>query len=405
MAAREELNALILKEVKRIQLANDVMPTGSPYIDAATTVLRLLNSRANRDLLRRALGVAGLQRWDEEPHLRQMFLRGEIPEVVTVPQERGDRFMLLTSEAPTKAYEHSILSITCLHSHVHVGQRKLLIAEVQFMTQHASKSKTVVYIGAAGGWHIPALCELFPEHRFLLYDPAPFAKTLLDYMKKNPKRVAVYNELFPPREKDGRAARDLAAATSGSEGFLLISDIRRRDASESHPTNADVYADMTLQSDICREMNPKAAHLKCRLPYLDPEAVPPEPDIDVRIPKGDIYFQAWAPHKSTETRLVIVPPYNDTEMMTLSARWYESALFYHNMVCRYRSYHVAVLAPFDLFLGTIYDTCYDCTFERYTIWLYLTMVPRTPSEYTSFAAVYSLFKKFVGREDERMLRS
>ncbi len=396
MSAAAEIEVIIANTLQAFIDSN--VGVAIVHSDKETAIHRLLNSRQHRELIRRFLAPVpgGLKMWDEEPHLRYRFLREEQPPTVVVPAESGDLFMRLAMGAPSHPYSRCPPSIKCLASTVHVGQRKLLISEVQFMTMHGSKS-----IGAAGGQHTPALCELFPSHRFLLYDPAPFSKPLLEYMRKNPKRVAVYNELFPPHDKTGRAHRDLIEATSGDNGFLLISDIRRRDAESEAPTNKDVAEDMDLQSDICREMQPKAAHLKCRLPYFNPEGS--DPDIEVSIPKGVIYFQPWCGHKSTETRLIIEPPFSDDNMMTISARWYESALYYHNMNTRFSRFSVPVLAPLDLFVGTVYDTCFDCTYERYTLMQYITS-NRGWSSYTSLADIYNLFKRVVGREDERLLQ-
>lgn len=408
--ARSDLEDLIQREI----LVSRSKPVGKGDVrgrDCSTAVQIALSSQKNRALIRRVLGDAGLKIWDDEPHLRfNLIMNIPIP-LITISSNVGDSFLRLQLDAATSPYSRSDSSEACKYTSVHIGQRKLLINEVLFMTKHGSKAKTVVYIGAAGGSHTPALCELYPNHRFLLYDPAHFSKPLLDYMRRNPKRVAVYNELFPPADKTGRAARDLAEATGpDSGGFLLISDIRRRDVTSEAPTNKDVDEDMVLQSDICREMIPLAAHLKCRLPYMDPEST--EQDIPVVMPKGDIYFQPWCAHKSTETRLFLVPPYDDDHMMTVSARWYESALYHHNMNNRYSRYEVADLAPLAMFVGPVYDSCFDCTFERFTIMQYLAtaleMVGSGPnsdvSQYTSFASVYNLFKRHVGREDERMLR-
>lgn len=395
-----ELDALITRETQRC--ANDrVAGKGARFTDCATTVQRILNQRENREILRRALGPHGLRAWDNEPHLRFHLLRGVTtasPLTFRIPVEAGDAFMRLTDDSPLLAYVRSDHSTNSLHSSVHVGQRKLLIGEVWFLTTYGHLSKIVVYIGAAGGQHIPALCELFPNHRFLLYDPAPFSKPLLDYMRRNPGRLAVYNELFPP-PAGSRSDSELQAAVGGGEGFLLISDIRRRDQDSDAPTNKDVDEDMELQAAMCVKLQPKAAHLKCRGPYL---AVGSTEDVEFTMPEGQIYKQPWAPHQSTECRLVCQPPY--TELMTMSGRWYESAMFYHNHNTRYARFDVQSLAPLDVFLDGVYDTCFDCTFERYTIWLYLKTSTGGGGVYSSFAAVYDLFKRVIGREDERLLR-
>lgn len=420
--ARHELDQIVESEVRKYLTDNSDAAVGvARFSDCATVVQRLINTRQRRSLVERALGPAALRTWEQEPHFRYNLL-ADIPiPTVQVAVEDGDKFMRLALDAPTQPYTYTPPTVGCLYSDVHIGQRKLLVSEILFMTLHGAKARTVVYIGAAGGQHIPALCEMYPEHRFLLYDPAPFSRPLMDYMRKNPTRVAVYNELFPPADKNGRAARDLAQATGASgigtstataaqRGFLLISDIRRREENADAPTNSDVDADMELQVMICREMQPLAAHLKCRLPYFNPEADPPEPDIQVTLPKGVIYFQPWCGHKSTETRLILEPPYDDpSSTMTLSARWYESALYNHNINTRYTRHITPAIETTDLFLGTVYDTCFDCTFERYTLWRYLvTAVPTTLSteenSYTNFAALYNLLKRIVGREDERLLR-
>ncbi len=57
---------------------------------------------------------------------------------------------------------------------LHWGQRKLLLSEIEFLLLHGDGVKLVVYAGAAPGTHIAYLADLFPEHHFVLYDPAPF---------------------------------------------------------------------------------------------------------------------------------------------------------------------------------------------------------------------------------------
>jgi hypothetical protein len=58
----------------------------------------------------------------------------------------------------------------------HWGQRKLLLSEIEFLTLSlpANHDATVIYAGAAPGTHMGILCELFPDAKFILIDPAPF---------------------------------------------------------------------------------------------------------------------------------------------------------------------------------------------------------------------------------------
>jgi hypothetical protein len=62
---------------------------------------------------------------------------------------------------------------------LHIGQRKLLLAEVQFLVKLLKAGKTkhvnfVVYVGAAPNYKMMMLSDLFPDTRFLLFDPTPF---------------------------------------------------------------------------------------------------------------------------------------------------------------------------------------------------------------------------------------
>ena len=60
----------------------------------------------------------------------------------------------------------------------HWGQRKLLLSEIEYFCVLRNKTDInkclVVYIGAAGGHHIPLIRQLFPKLNFLLYDPEKF---------------------------------------------------------------------------------------------------------------------------------------------------------------------------------------------------------------------------------------
>jgi hypothetical protein len=64
------------------------------------------------------------------------------------------------------------------HQSVHIGQLKLLITEIQFLTNDLVKNKLkntdkiyFVYVGSAPGHHTSILEELFPNAEFLLVDP------------------------------------------------------------------------------------------------------------------------------------------------------------------------------------------------------------------------------------------
>ena len=91
---------------------------------------------------------------------------------------------------------------------VHLGQRKLLLTEVNFLTNHGDLSTNIIYIGAAPGHHIEFLSVLYPNHTFYLYDPRDFAIEETD-------NILIFQKYFELND-----VQDI-------DNFILISDIRQ----------------------------------------------------------------------------------------------------------------------------------------------------------------------------------
>jgi cap2 methyltransferase len=241
-----------------------------------------------------------------------------------------------TSSSPGVAYEYRKDDITSV---LHWGQRKLLLTEIEFLSLYGHLSKDVVYAGAAPGTHIAMLIELFPSHRFHLYDPAPFS---LDVHEN----IRIHQELFTD---------DIA---SSWEGVLFISDVRSADLDlvGSKETDIRVRADMASQMRWTQLIKPAMASLKFRLPWPCPD----EPDEQEYL-DGELHFQVWAPPKSTETRLFT----NGRSMTVYSALRYESQCFYRNTVDRLARY------PHDVKGVKGLDHCGDCMGEIQVLRQYL----------------------------------
>jgi hypothetical protein len=175
---------------------------------------------------------------------------------------------------------------------LHFGQIKLFISELEFLTKYGDRSRYVIYAGSADGKHIPYLAHLFPEHHFILWDPAPMYHGYLAM-----RNIEFHQGLF---------TEDVARAYAQSHPeALFISDIRSVpdgvDYSQMTPEldielEEDVKRDMDFQRCWCEIMEPSAAMLKFRLPYT--------PGVSEYL-DGEIHFQAFASETSSETRLVI----------------------------------------------------------------------------------------------------
>jgi hypothetical protein len=229
-----------------------------------------------------------------------------------------------------------------LRTALHQGQGKLFLGLLRFLTTHGHRAPTVLYVGAAPGTNISLAAALFPDHRFYLYDCAPFrlnAEKLRD-IRDGPvgPRIRTFARFFTDSE----------AARWGGQGrpLLFISDIRGSSASDEDPAGeASVAADMGAQRRWYGLLGGAAAAsmFKFRLPYAAAR---------VEYLAGELWRQPFAPLSSTETRLVVVGPRAPPAVYDSEA--YEEELFYHNTVLReWGHFPTGVRAE-----GV--DDCYDC---------------------------------------------
>ena len=71
-------------------------------------------------------------------------------------------------------YDERDISKKKINSNCHLGQRKLLLTEIEFYTEcinHSQNNNIVIYAGSATCEHISVIIELFPRLKFILIDP------------------------------------------------------------------------------------------------------------------------------------------------------------------------------------------------------------------------------------------
>ena len=197
---------------------------------------------------------------------------------------------------------------------VHWGQRKLLLSEIQFLTQYGDLSDLVVYAGSAPGVHTPYLSSLFPTHTFVLVDPNPFKIAPTQH-------IHILSGYFD----------DQLATTLNSRNPLFISDIRTAEPSKMTPrqTEMSIIEDNLMQVRWVEIMNPIASMLKFRCAYVDSQLVPPMPNTVMY--EGKVMLQAWSTQSGTETRLIVRKPLHLKEY---NNRLYQDQMFYHNVEIR-----------------------------------------------------------------------
>jgi len=270
-----------------------------------------------------SLSAKNLKVYKENPHLRQVFAEGRVPETREMVQDE-DRY--LKDSDPTRDYT----DIKRPKTVEHLGQRKLLLSEIEFLSHNLKEGDTVVYAGSAPGTHLVLIAEMFPGINLILYDPHKFDPIVRNVTKN------IFQEYFTDK-----VATKLASSVSPGT-MLFVSDIR------TEPTDAGVTKDMAMQKKWIEIMKPRKSLLKCRLPYGAGK---------FRYFKGKFWIQCFAPQTSTETRLEIegVP-----EIVEYDNKKYEDQMFYFNTMKRTMYYKHRMV-------GLGYDHCYDCSAELFIL--------------------------------------
>lgn len=212
---------------------------------------------------------------------------------------------------------------------IHMGQRKLLISEIEFLTKVGAfeESKLILYAGAAPGQHIPLLSQMFPKAKFVLFDPA-FKSTEIATSS-----IIVRSQLFDQEAVDEFVGQNV----------VLISDIRSTPNYEKHTKQYQaefekhVAENIKLQESWVKQLKPEASLLKFRLPFVKGKT---------EYIKGYFVFQAWEPPQSAETRLYS----KSLETVVLDHTVYEEQMFYFNTI-----YRPSTFFDVDQFFGLNFD--------------------------------------------------
>lgn len=283
---------------------------------------------------------------------------------------------------------------------IHWGQRKLLMAEVDFLSQNSipGEKSIAFYIGAAPFEHGSVLAQWFPNVNFWLCDPRgdqwskkithlitdgrvitttawfdlEFAQQickLLDCTGKSSgqlpssdtlKEVAMY------LNQRGTETSEVALGDfiKGVKSFFFLSDIRSTDPSlvGNVQHELSVHDDMQLQKEAAEILSAAIppeikfmSSLKFRLPFI-PEIGSP----DYLYGKGSLHTQVWSRMSSTELRLWWNPK---DGLQTYNKIAVEQIMMHHNTVLR--------SARFGKLLVPGYCECHDCHYEVQVISEYL----------------------------------
>tara|TARA_R110002050_G_scaffold257713_1_gene396843 strand:- start:77 stop:1969 length:1893 start_codon:yes stop_codon:yes gene_type:complete len=219
------------------------------------------------------------QIYDSNRHVRQCYAAGTCP----IVQERSlcscDRILHAGSGRRNYLRDRGGRTVE------HWGQRKLMVAEMELMTELYQELDTVLYVGAAPGTHINLLAALFPRLMFVLVDPREMHVLSTDTVK-------VVQGYF-----DNAMAEAWGRRVAQGERVLFISDVRQLDGCTG-PAEVEqrIMSDMQSQQGWLGRMLPPYAMLKLRLPAVKGSTW---------YVAGQVRLPVWGGHTTTESRLVV----------------------------------------------------------------------------------------------------
>lgn len=275
-------------------------------------------------------------------------------------------------------YDPDYKSVT----NVHMGQRKLLLSEIQLLTKYYKKydeHPTVLYIGAAPGTHLLLLSSLFPEVKFILYDGAKFDINL----KKQPDIFEIHEEMFT----------DEICATTSCD--ILISDIRLGADNREEFENG-VFRDMNLQKTWVEVLKAKMSLLKFRMSYQLKAGE------KIKYLKGDLLYGIWPKSQSAETRL-LVHKKDIKKIVDYDFTSYEQSMFFHN---KYNRAFCQKNIPDEfkkyIIEDNIYCSCYDCMSELMILYKYAELFELSFDNIVSIFGVRMNWQKKLSFQHNRI---
>jgi hypothetical protein len=263
----------------------------------------------------------------------------------------------------------------------HIGQRKLLITEVWFLSQYnlqnIKKEKEppiVIYPGAAPGTHILYLSKLFPNVEFHLYDMSRFDINLRNKSTK-PKNVFLHSQLFLDEETEYWKQKRI-----DGRKIYLVSDIRALTGKEKAFKDKEnvIHIDNILQYKWIEEIRPESAMIKWRVPFSE------DKPYNYKYLDGNILLQPWGGISTTETRLIVECPNKNKpyKYKSINSLVFEEKMAAFNNTIKYFGYFTHPIKcsgfyPYDKNeipiqkSGLGMDHCWNCSSELLTWCLYL----------------------------------
>lgn len=235
---------------------------------------------------------------------------------------------------PSKKYNKNVKV-----DNIHFGQLKLLLSEIDFLSQLPNEPILVLYPGGGPGDHIPLLSQMFENFYFMLVDPVFSGKERIRIIIHPSDRIILRATLFDDKTID---------EFKNIPNKVMISDIRSVPAGVTDyekEFEKNVIFDMKLQAEFFEKLHRPFSLLKFRLPYTEKKT---------EYLDGDLYFQAFPKETSTEMRLIPYRESGHARKKIYDNVEVEEKMFYFNTEYRNKTFYDSELGGDPVF-GKNYD--------------------------------------------------
>ena len=278
---------------------------------------------------------------DENPHLKRTKQNPD-----DTCMKRNKVYQILDDNFPQKEY---VKGGSEKRKTLHWGQRKLLLTEIDFLTENTSpneRNTVVIYVGAAPGDHLPYLTKLFPTLKYVFIDPQFSNKITKISSRDFDRNVKI--EILSKEFNNDEAIKFQKEHEEWK--ILFISDIRNLKYNTGEGNEEKIIKeDMEIQKEWINIIDPYVSMIKFRLPYPG-EGV----NENFEYLDGTLHLQPFAPISSTEVRLIVK---RGAKVKNYNIVKHEQQMYYFNDEIR-PSYH-----EYSDFSTDRLDHCYDCTRE------------------------------------------
>ena len=246
---------------------------------------------------------------------------------------------------------------------VYFRERSLRLSEIEFLTMCCNdigkvselkcRKLVLIYAGCAPSKSLHFLQDMFPFIHFILYDPAKMLHTETSSM------VEIKQELFT----DEIALQLKETYPDRSYFRIFISNIKRAKNFASIENTQLEMADMQMQMNCLKNLDPFKSMLRFRVPYPETRANT-KPELNYL--NGKLLFKLWTHIGSMDTNL-IVDKLNNNSLKQYRFMKYKNQLYRFNTVERVLCYD----HDLDLVVVDGLDRCYDCRAEIFIFESYI----------------------------------